>query len=122
MDVADDLLVWADEELLRIVLANLLTNAFEASGPSGTIRVVAARLAAGTSLLVSDDGPGLAIEDRARAFELLRTTKRRGSGLGLPLCQRIAVAHGGSLALLPSARGATLRLWLPDRVPRGADP
>ena len=59
-----------------------------------------------------DDGPGIAIEARYRIFEALFTTKAKGSGLGLALCRRIIEAHGGSIDLEPSERGASFVITL----------
>jgi signal transduction histidine kinase len=63
---------------------------------------------------VSDDGPGVAVEAQHRIFEALFTTKAKGSGLGLALCRRIAEAHGGTVTLEASDRGATFRISIPD--------
>ncbi|MGE5783680.1 MAG: sensor histidine kinase [Myxococcales bacterium] len=113
VDVADSLTAWADQEQLRVVLHNLLSNAVESVGASGLVCVTAAECDSGTTLVVSDDGPGIAPEDQLRIFQLLYTNKRGGTGLGLPLCQRIAIAHGGSLTLESRLHGAAFRLWLP---------
>jgi signal transduction histidine kinase len=57
-------------------------------------------------LQISDNGPGMSLEVRQRAFEPLFTTKPAGlgTGLGLPLCKTIAEAHGGPIRI-ESARG-----------------
>ncbi len=113
IQVEEQLVVWADPDQLRIVVVNLLTNALDAIGEKGTITVAAERSEDGVALCVTDDGPGVAVAARERLFEVLYTTKPKGHGLGLPLCRRIAVAHGGDLRLLPSERGAVFRFWVP---------
>jgi secondary thiamine-phosphate synthase enzyme len=113
VEVDRQLVVWADPDQLRIVVVNLLTNALDAIGAQGTITVAAERSDDGVALYVTDDGPGVAVTERERLFEVLYTTKPKGHGLGLPLCRRIALAHGGDIRLLPSERGATFRLWIP---------
>jgi two-component system sensor histidine kinase HydH len=57
---------------------------------------------------------------RDRIFEALFTTKAKGSGLGLALCRRITEAHGGTIALEPSAAGATFKITIPDSDVREA--
>jgi signal transduction histidine kinase len=53
-------------------------------------------------------------EVRDRIFEALFTTKAKGSGLGLALCQRIVEGHGGTIALEISERGAAFKIAVPD--------
>ena len=65
---------------------------------------------------VTDDGPGVAKEIAPRIFDALVTGRPGGTGLGLALAKRIASAHGGTIALVPTpteARGATFRIELP---------
>ncbi|NMC72161.1 MAG: HAMP domain-containing protein [Myxococcales bacterium] len=106
----------ADAGRLRQVLANLLRNALEAveDRPERRVRVVVRPLRDGVELAVSDTGPGLSDEARARLFEPFFTTKRQGTGIGLAASQQIAAAHRGTLACDPApGPGATFRLWLP---------
>jgi signal transduction histidine kinase len=114
--VGAELSVFADPDQLRIVLVNLLTNALEVVGEHGSITVMAERNASGVNIVVNDDGPGVAAGERHAIFTPLHTTKPKGHGLGLPLCRRIAGAHGGHLSLLPSVDGASFQLYLPDAV------
>ena len=64
---------------------------------------------------IADEGPGIPHETAARIFEPFFTTKfvGEGTGLGLSVSLGIAQAHGGSLALVPSERGARFALTLP---------
>lgn len=68
-------------------------------------------------ILISDNGPGVPIDQAARIFEPFFTTKEEGSGtgIGLAIAHNIAQAHGGSLRLLESSTlgGATFELRLP---------
>jgi signal transduction histidine kinase len=113
VSVPADLVVYVDADQLRIVLVNLISNALDAVSGSGTISILAAESMGGLSLRVTDDGPGIAQPAREKIFQALYTTKTNGNGLGLPLCRRIAEAHGGCLGLEPSDRGASFHLWLP---------
>ena len=65
------------------------------------------------SIDVIDDGPGVKEEIAQTLFDPLVTARPGGTGLGLALARRIAAAHGGSIALVPSASGATFRIDLP---------
>lgn len=98
---------------------NLVRNALEAleaDPPGGREVVVAARrnAAGDCEIEVGDNGPGVAPAVVDRMFEPFRTTKASGTGLGLPMCQTIAFAHGGSLRHEAQApRGARFILTLP---------
>jgi two-component system C4-dicarboxylate transport sensor histidine kinase DctB len=74
----------------------------------------AARASTGTlTVTVTDDGPGVDPSMADRLFEPLATARENGTGLGLALAKRICEAHGGSIRLVPSARGATFEFSLP---------
>jgi two-component system, NtrC family, sensor histidine kinase HydH len=112
--IADDLTAEVDPDQLQQVLINLFINASQAMQGAGRVDVGAARTAdGGLSLRVQDDGPGIAPEVRYRIFEALFTTKAKGSGLGLALCRRILEAHGGTIEIEPSTRGASFLMTFP---------
>jgi len=120
VDVDASLLIDVDADDLGHVLGNLIANASEAMDGGGTVTVRAGRRQGGTELFVQDNGPGVPLEIRDRIFDALFTTKARGTGLGLALCHRIVVAHGGELELRPSEVGACFRVWFPD-APAASD-
>ncbi|HET9250593.1 MAG TPA: ATP-binding protein [Candidatus Eisenbacteria bacterium] len=91
-----DLVFSADPDQVRQALVNLLRNGFEAGG-GATVSVSAARANGLVTLSVSDTGPGLAAEQRARLFTPGFTTKPAGSGLGLTVVQRIVHDHRGTI-------------------------
>lgn len=96
------------EEALEVLLDNLLQNARQHAGEEARVSVRLARGADGFALLsVSDDGPGISPANMARACEPFFTTARErgGTGLGLAIARALAAAHGGELALEPSAAG-----------------
>ena len=108
----------ADRELISRALANLIDNALKYGGDR---IVVACRTdGAWAELSVSDNGPGIAAEERSRAVDrftrLDNARTRPGAGLGLAMASAVAQLHGGRLELsggdLPDARGlvATIRL------------
>jgi signal transduction histidine kinase len=101
---------------LRQVLLNLLKNAGEAAGPGGRVEVRLGAAEDRAEVTVSDSGPGLGPEARARLFEPFFTTKDRGTGLGLAVSQAIARAHRGDIEA-GEAPGGGARFVL--RLPRG---
>ncbi|MBX3464808.1 MAG: hypothetical protein KF830_16695 [Planctomycetes bacterium] len=102
-----------DAGALARVLTNLFRNAIEAA-PTATVQVEAAVGNGRLELIVQDDGPGLARDLAARAFEPFVSTKERGTGLGLPLSARVLSFLGGDLELLnPGQPGARFRVRLP---------
>jgi PAS domain S-box-containing protein len=111
---ADDALIVADSEQLRLVFINLLLNAAQAMGGQGRIRLSARADGHGCELVVLDSGPGMPDEVRERVFEPFYTTKTRGTGLGLPTVKRIVEAHHGTIAVeCPTAGGTLVRMTLP---------
>jgi signal transduction histidine kinase len=104
-----------DRFRVAMVLENLLANAMKyAAGCPIHVRV--RREGADASLVVADEGRGIAAEDRARVFEQFERGGRResvsGFGLGLWIVRTIAEAHGGSVALA-NGGGATFTVTLP---------
>jgi two-component system sensor histidine kinase PilS (NtrC family) len=88
----------ADPAKLRQVLWNLLRNAADAAAMGGRhVHVDARRTFDGTTLIVSDDGPGIAADQLARIFDPFFTTKSKGTGLGLATCHAIIAEHGGHI-------------------------
>jgi signal transduction histidine kinase len=106
--------IQGDAARLRQGFDNLLRNAMEAQPNGGAIRVAAQSDGDRLSIDISDAGPGIPAERREELFEFGKTTKAGGSGIGLPLSQLIAEAHGGSLVYQGNnGSGATFRLTLP---------
>ena len=118
--------VEADVGQMRQVFLNLLLNALDAS-PSGSRITV--RMSHPTAewlvIEIADQGPGLPAEYGERIFEPFVTTKEGGTGLGLPICRRIMLEHGGEItAANLEERGAvfTVRLPLTEVAPRESGP
>jgi signal transduction histidine kinase len=111
--------VRADRHKVQQALLNLILNAADAAGASGTVRLAATSELGWISFSVEDNGPGVPPQLRERVFEPFFTTKPpgRGSGMGLAISRRIAEVHGGSLTL-EDAPGGGARFVL--RLP--ADP
>jgi signal transduction histidine kinase len=103
---------------LNQVWTNLIDNAVDAMGGSGTLHV-ATRMEDGEVVIeIRDTGSGMSPEVAARAFEAFYTTKDvgQGTGLGLDIARRIiAERHGGSISIDSRPGGTTLRVGLAVR-------
>jgi signal transduction histidine kinase len=111
---ADEMPVQADPHQLRQVFLNLILNALQAIEPGG--RVVLRVEPAGRSVRVSveDNGAGIPADKLKRAFEPFFTTRPAGTGLGLPIAQRIVAEHGGRVSIESKpGSGTALRVLLP---------
>ncbi len=110
-----------DANQIQQVLVNLIKNAMQAMTRSGTLTLQTGEGSDGVWVSVSDTGGGIPQEQLNRIFEPFYTTKKKGSGLGLMIVQRIVRAHGGRIELESQVgRGTTFRIWLPlhERKPR----
>jgi signal transduction histidine kinase len=84
-----------DREKIKQVLINLVRNAIEATPEGGSITLSSRRSDDAVVVEVADTGVG--IEPGLDVFDFFITTKRGGTGLGLPIARRIVEAHGGRL-------------------------
>ena len=131
LDFDDKLRIDADPEPLYRIISNLVRNAVQAietqaeadaadhpNAPRkpGTITVKAWRDARRVTVDVTDTGPGVPARARPHLFQAFQTSNRKGgSGLGLAISAELAAAHGGSLHLIDTPKGAAFRLEIPDR-------
>jgi len=103
-----------DATQMQQVLVNLIKNAVQAMTKGGTLTLQTGEGADGVWVSVVDTGGGIPQEQINRIFEPFYTTKKKGTGLGLMIVQRIVRAHGGKIELESHAgRGTTFRVWLP---------
>ncbi len=117
-------LVSVDGDQLRAAVLNLLRNAQDACAPGNEVLVFTHREGDRVQVRVTDTGSGMDPEVRAKAFEPYFSTKKHGTGLGLPTTRRIAEEHGGSLVLTSDpGRGTQFTLDLPvGELPVGESP
>jgi signal transduction histidine kinase len=122
LDVAPGLpVIQTDAERLRIALVNLLENARHASADAVTLRASAAD--GRVRLVVSDRGKGIAAADLPQVFDPYFTTRRGGTGLGLPIAKNIVEGLGGALSVVSApGRGTdvTIDLPAPAAAPAGS--
>jgi PAS domain S-box-containing protein len=118
MALAEDLpFCNADPHLMEQVILNLITNAKDAMRQAASekvIRVTSAEQDGRIIVTVSDSGPGVPLHMRKRIFDPFYTTKDGGTGIGLSLCHRIIVDHGGTLTVdNKDSGGAEFKIELP---------
>ena len=110
-----------DATQLQQVLVNLVKNASQAMTTGGALTLQTGETSENVWVSVTDTGGGIPQEQINRIFEPFYTTKKKGSGLGLMIVQRIVRAHNGRVELESNVgRGTTFRIWLPlhERKPR----
>jgi signal transduction histidine kinase len=124
---AEPVRIVTDAERLRSALVNVLANAVEAvraakSAPSppaasGADVVMTAEATAqgGARIVVRDCGVGIDGADAAQIFEPYFTTRRAGTGLGLPITRNIIEGLGGTIVVRPESPGTSVEMVLPER-------
>jgi two-component system nitrogen regulation sensor histidine kinase NtrY len=106
--------VYADEDLIKGVLTNLLENAAQAVRPGGMVLGVTVADSGRVSIEVHDSGPGVNAQARSTLFEPTISFKRGGMGLGLSIARKSALLAGGDILLVPGELGgAAFRVLLP---------
>ncbi len=125
LEIPATLECWADPQLVRQLLTNLLSNSGHACrkspGPRIAIRAEEGPLpGAGDGseaivVQVEDNGHGIPAAIREKIFTPFFTTRENGTGLGLALARQIAESHGGAIEAHPdrSEEGALFTVWLP---------
>lgn len=121
--------VWMSDVRARQLLTNLLDNAAKHGSASSTVVVRCGPAADGQAeLTVADDGPGIPVPYRDKAFEVFERldaahTDVPGTGMGLPICRRIVESLGGSITLDDpepwTKTGTTVRVTLPTAIVTG---
>lgn len=110
-----------DPTQMQQALVNLVKNAMQAMTRGGLLTLQTGENAEAVWVSVVDTGGGIPQEQINRIFEPFYTTKKKGTGLGLMIVQRIVRAHNGRIELDSHVgRGTTFRLWLPlhEKKPR----
>jgi signal transduction histidine kinase len=113
-----------DDRQLEQAFVNLLLNAVESMGPNGSLHVTTELVSPQPSakampsphvrITISDTGVGVTPEGMRRLFEPFFTTKEDGTGLGLPITQRIVKEHHGDISVQSEPnKGTTFNILLP---------
>jgi two-component system sensor histidine kinase HydH len=104
-----------DADRITQVLLNLCLNAIAAMEGGGTLRVTLGWQDSRTVRIeLADTGSGISDQDLPRVFDPYFTTKPSGTGLGLPIVQKVVEAHGGEVTIRSElGKGTTVRVLLP---------
>lgn len=116
--ITDLPLVEVDPAMIKQVILNLAKNGMEAMEEGkGALRIRAQVSGEWVQMDVSDAGPGIPYYQMDKIFDAFYTTKETGTGLGLPICQRIVADHGGELRISSKGFGTTVSVRLPVSPP-----
>jgi signal transduction histidine kinase len=120
VEVPDDVVAYADRDMISTVVRNLVNNAVKFTAPGGTVRVSGRQTEELVILEVSDTGVGIPPEEIDGLFELERSVSRagtsgeKGSGLGLLLTHEYVVRNGGRIDVESTpGEGSRFRVTLP---------
>lgn len=103
-----------DPDMIKLVIMNLISNAMDAVGEGGRIKVDIRENERYGVLVVSDNGPGMTEELRRSIFNPFFTTKDKGVGLGLFIVYNIVKAHGGIIEVeSEQGAGTSFLMYIP---------
>ncbi len=121
----DEGTVYAESNLIKSVLLNLVDNACKASAPGGIVEISGKRLEEGYAFEVRDYGVGIPEEEVKKVTEAFymvdksRSRSRNGAGLGLALCVEILRLHHSELQIESKVgEGSSIRFILSDKLPQ----
>jgi PAS domain S-box-containing protein len=117
---------YVDNNMIRTVILNLVSNALKFTGPGGTVSISFAEGMEQLKISVSDTGVGMTEDQKQRLFNLKEfhsssgTSGESGTGLGLIVCREFIRKHGGDITVeSEKGKGSTFRFWLPMRKNKG---
>lgn len=117
-----DVAIDADPDLMEQALTGLLANAAEASPAGGNVRIVVERETERLVIRIIDAGPGMPFVPEPGDLEPGPSTKRFGTGLGIPVAYKICRSHGWDLNFASAPNGGTeVVISVPLPVPGGAE-
>jgi PAS domain S-box-containing protein len=101
--IPENLIIMADEDMLKTILRNLLSNALKFTSVNGKVEIKSASAVHSIEISVEDDGAGIKQEDIGKIFKIgagfskRGTGNEKGTGLGLMLCKEFVEKHGGKI-------------------------
>jgi len=111
---SDDISIFADIDMLKAILRNLISNAIKFTNNGGKISIYAEPNHSNTTITVSDNGIGIAPNTVSKLFDFSQihttegTAREKGTGLGLLICKDFVERHGG-------------KIWIESEVGKGSD-
>lgn len=116
----DQLIVFADNDMLKTVLRNLIANAIKFSKYGGAINITAEKDLENVTISVSDNGVGIRPQDLTKLFDISQvittkgTANETGTGLGLLICKEFIIKHSGKIWVESEyGKGSIFRFTLP---------
>jgi PAS domain S-box-containing protein len=120
--LAGPISLFADEDMLKVVLRNLVSNAIKFTNRGGRIHIIAEKAQAEIIVSVSDNGVGIADGRLNDLFDISKisttpgTSNEKGTGLGLMLCREFVEKHGGKIWVESTlGKGSDFKFMLPFR-------
>jgi signal transduction histidine kinase len=103
-----------DEDFIKQAVLNVISNAQQMMEKGGDLIVRTDRRERDASVEIADTGPGILPDDLPRIFDVFYSTRRGGTGLGLPIARRIILEHGGEMEVhSESGVGTSFLIRLP---------
>jgi len=116
----DHINIFADVDMFKAVLRNLVSNAIKFTNAGGTISITAKQMNSNITISVSDNGIGIAPHNLMKLFEMAEvsttkgTAEETGTGLGLLLCKEFVEKHGGKIWVESEiGKGSNFKFTLP---------
>jgi signal transduction histidine kinase len=115
VDIEGEPTLHGDKDLLAGILANLIDNALKYAGSPAAIKIQVRETAQAVSIIVQDNGPGIAAHERSKVVQRFYrlSSNRPGSGLGLSIVQAFTHLHDGTLFIEDAQPGLKVRIELP---------
>jgi PAS domain S-box-containing protein len=111
---ADEIIIYADKNMLQTVLRNLLSNSIKFTDKGGQIDLYAVQNQSNITITVSDNGVGIVPETLTKLFDIsekissVGTSNEKGTGFGLSICKEFVKKHGG-------------KIWVESEVGKGSN-
>lgn len=115
VDIEGEPTLHGDKDLLAGILANLIDNALKYAGSPAAIKIQVRETAQAVSIIVQDNGPGIAAHERSKVVQRFYrlSSNRPGSGLGLSIVSAFTHLHDGTLFIEDAQPGLKVRIELP---------
>ena len=117
------ILIFADKNMLKTILQNLISNAVKFTNPDGIIRIYAVQYSGKVEITISDNGIGMGKKSIGKLFEIETnastsgTLNEPGSGLGLIICREFVEKHGGKIRVeSKKGKGSDFKFSIPVKI------
>jgi signal transduction histidine kinase len=116
----NEIIIFADIDMLKAILRNLISNAIKFTDNGGTININAEQTHPNITISVSDNGIGIPRDNLFKLFDISQiqtttgTANEKGTGLGLVLCRQFIEKHGGKIWVVSEdGKGSEFKFTLP---------